>query len=375
MKRAGYLLFALFFNIFRIVPIQRRKILLYNGHNKGLTGNLLAIRQEFERHEENMKFIYFGKQEQEFSGKFAKIRKFFSLFVILPYHMATAGRCFFNDNFLPLGYCRTSAKSQFVQLWHGAGAFKKFGLSTEQDRKVRQQVIRSNERMTHLFVTSKQVIPFYSEAFGGIPYEKIFATGIPITDIYFQEEEKKAGQARFYNRYPDLREKKLLLVTPTFRNSQEENDQILKQLPEKEMREALGENWVILLRMHPKYPAKGMVESSCYRNMTDYPDVSDLYFVSDILMTDYSSTVVEYVLLDKPMVFYAYDLEKYDRGFYRDYESTVPGPVAHSLEEMLEILSGEHREEEARENFRKMQYDYLDDRAAERIWKVLERRR
>lgn len=60
--------------------------------------------------------------------------------------------------------------------------------------------------------------------------------------------------------------------------------------------------------------------------------------VADCLVTDYSSTVVEYVLLDKPIILFAYDLDKYDRGFYRDYRSTVPGDIAYSTEELLQLL-------------------------------------
>lgn len=60
----------------------------------------------------------------------------FRFFIVLPYHMATAAYIFLNDNFLPLGYCFPSHKTKIVQLWHGAGAFKKFGLSTEDSEKV-----------------------------------------------------------------------------------------------------------------------------------------------------------------------------------------------------------------------------------------------
>jgi CDP-ribitol ribitolphosphotransferase len=106
--------------------------------------------------------------------------------------------------------------------------------------------------------------------------------------------------------------------------------------------------------------------------MTDYPQVTDLYFVSDLLVTDYSSTIVEYVLLDKPVILYAFDLEKYDRGFYRDYEDTVPGPVAHNEKEFLEILSNNTKENQKRQTFAKLQYDYIDNRSTERILSVLE---
>ena len=370
MKKLGYLFFALIFNLCRCLPVQRKKVVLYNGHYLTLEGNLLAMKQEIQRHGEDTKFFYYGKRTRKAGNLLWKAGRALEFFFRLPFQMATAGQIFFNDNFLPLGYCRPSEKTQLIQLWHGAGAFKKFGLSTEKDRKVREQVKRANLRMTHLFVTSKQVIPFYSEAFA-IPYEKIFATGIPITDIYYSEEEREQGVERFYDTYPELQGKKLLLIAPTFRNTPEENRELIENLALDRMEKILGEEWMILLRLHPKYPAEGMAEGAHCKLLTGYPQVSDLYFVSDMLMTDYSSTAVEYALLDKPIIFYAYDLEKYDRGFYWDYEASVPGAVARNVEEMLGLLEAGQCEAEKREKFLDMQYDFTDTDAAERIWKVL----
>lgn len=363
--------------------------MLYNGHHRDLSGNLLEMKQEIMRHRDDVVFYYFGKRTSETGGLLWKFGRLLKFFFQLPFQMATAGQVFLNDNFLPLRYCRPSEKTQMVQLWHGAGAFKKFGLSTEKNRKVREQVKRANQRITHLFVTSKQVIPFYSEAFA-ISYERIFATGIPITDIYCDKRGMEQGRNRFFQEYPELQEKKLLLVTPTFRDTPVENGELLERLALERLEDVLGEEWVILLRMHPKYPIEGFEERERCRNLTGYPHVSDLYFASDMLLTDYSSTMVEYVLLDKPMIFYAYDLEKYNRGFYWDYEEGVPGPVAHNAEELLDLveavkmdLHGDGRFGESekltgaekRERFRRMQYDYADDASAERIWKVLEGRR
>lgn len=374
MKKIGYLLFALLFDCFRCFPVRQKKVVLYNGHHLELSGNLLAMKEEILRHGDDVKFYYYGKHTRGKDGVFWKIRRILEFFIVLSFHMATAGQIFLNDNFLPLGFCHPSQNTQLIQLWHGAGAFKKFGLSTEEDRSVREQVKKANQRITHLFVTSKEVIPFYSEAFA-IPYERIFATGIPITDIYCIKQEEREGEKRFYQTYPELQGKRLLLITPTFRNTPEENKVLLEKLALEQMEKKLGEEWVILLRLHPKYPMEGLTDRERCRNVTEYPHVSDLYFVSDMLMTDYSSTVVEYVLLDKPMLFYAYDLEKYDRGFYRDYESSVPGAVAHDVEELLHLLGEERNESEKRERFLRMQYDFIDANAAERIWKVLEGQR
>ena len=151
------------------------------------------------------------------------------------------------------------------------------------------------------------------------------------------------------------------------------NLQIL-QLQDPQIHEVLGDEWVILIRMHPKFPSEHIVQNSFCYNMTDYSQIIDLYFVSDMLITDYSSTVVEYSLLDKPILLYAYDLEQYDRGFYRDYETTVPGDVAHNGQELLALLKNDGTKDVKRQNFVKLQYDYRDGDSAKRILAVLDQK-
>lgn len=371
MKGIGYCLFAVIFNICRVFPCREKKVLLFNGHNQGLNGNLLEIKRALMRSDRKYSFVYMAKRDLVQTGIFGKIRKIVSFFVVLPYHMATAEFVFLNDNFLPLAYCMPSKKAKIVQLWHGTGAFKRFGLSSEQNQQVIRQVTKANTRLTHLFVTAKGVIPFYQEAFG-VPLDKIYATGLPITDVYYEESEQVRGCQRFYQNYPALRQKKLFLYTPTFRNTKEENDHIIPMLGIEKMHEALGEDWVIGIKMHPKYPVDNIPNKEYVVDLTKYPYMTDLYFVSDMLMTDYSSTVVEYCLLDKPILFYAYDLEQYDRGFYFDYQSKIPGILVRTSEELYKALS-EKRDvgKERRHGFVKMQHDYQDNASADRIIQIL----
>lgn len=373
MKRAGYLLFAFFFACGRLFPVKEKRIVLFNGHNHGLNGNLKVIKQEMEQRSETpQEFVLCAKRDLFCSpGVWAKCKDAFCFFVKWPIQMATARRIFLNDNFLPLGFCRPSHKTQIIQLWHGAGAFKRFGLSSEKEEAVRKQVLRANQRVTHLFVTSKQVIPYYQEAFG-ISADKIYASGIPATDLYFREEQKRESQRRFYEKFPELSEKKLLLYTPTFRNTREENEAILQHFDVEKIHQTLGDSWVLLIKMHPKYPCSHIPQNSFCRNMTDYEENIDLYFVSDMLITDYSSTVVEYSLLDKPVILYAYDLRRYDRGFYRDYESTVPGAVAHTEQELIHFLENKRAEDKKRQAFVTLQYDDRDGSSAGRILDILE---
>lgn len=371
MKKLGYILFGFIFHISRIFPVQKRKVVLFNGHNHGLNGNLLEIKRALEREKSFYRVLFYAKRDLFEHGFCGKLKGAMQFFLVLPFQMATASCICLNDNFLPLGWCNPSKQTKVVQLWHGAGAFKKFGLSTEQNETVRRQVMRANTRLTHLFVTSKQIVPFYQEAFG-ISKERIFATGLPVTDIYFREDRKAKGRERFYQAYPELKDKKLLLYTPTFRRSKEENFGIMEHFSVEQIHNQLGDTWVILVKMHPKYPVDNIPENSFCYNMTNYSQITDLYFVSDMLVTDYSSTIVEYVLLDKPVILYAYDLKEYDRGFYWNYEETVPGPVAHNQKELIEFLENVGKEIQKRQTFAKLQYDYRDSDSAARILSVLE---
>lgn len=357
--------------------MKREKIVLWNGHNRGLNGNLLEIYRAMKKRSE-YRFIILSKQDLftcPETGRKKSIPGFVKgiwlFFVALPYHMATAQKVFFNDNFLPLGYMKTDQReTQFIQLWHGAGAFKRFGLSTETDSEVFRQVKNANQRITHLFVTSSQVVPFYQEAFAIEP-SKIHAVGIPMMELYFDQKRMEKRRQGFYQRYPELKGKKLLLYVPTFRKESWENDRILQQFDVSKVHAVMGEEWMILVKLHPRFPQDHEIQSDYCYDMSKYQDVSDLFLVADLLITDYSSAVVEYVLLDKPVILYAYDLSEYDRGFYFQYEDHMPGEIAHDQQELMELLGKKENNSQKRQNFVKFQYDNINGKVCDRILDIL----
>lgn len=371
MKKLGYLLFALVFDISRIFNLNKKKIVLYNGQYKGLSGNLLEIKNEIESRRNDVSIYYFEKNKMFSKTKEHRIKGLLTFFFVFPFHLATAHQVFLNDNFIPLTYCMISKKAQFIQMWHGAGAFKKFGLSTERDRKVKGRVEKANRKITHLFVTSKQVIPYYEWSFA-IPRRKIYATGVPVTDIYFDEDRISEGKRNFYKEYPNLEGRKFILITPTIRKSQKENMEILSRYPFERMHKVLGDSWIFLIKMHPKMRDITMPLNEYCINVTNYQQITDLFFVSELLIADYSSTVVEYALLNKPIILYAYDLLYYDRGFFRDYREHPAGQIVETEEELLEAVKHPRDNESERQEFLKQHYDFFDDRSIERVLQVLE---
>lgn len=372
MKQLAYVLYGIIYNICRVFPVKEKKVVLFMIHNSRFAGNLRFVYEEMKSRDAGFQFVVVSKKQLfSVSGNrwqriFGKIKGGLYFYLVLNYHLATAGYIFLNDNFLPLAYMKVSPKTKVVQLWHGVGAFKRFGLTTENRREVRRCVEKGNKKVTHLFVSSSQIISYYEEAMG-IPRERIFPDGIPVTDYYFDEEKKAEGRKHFYEQYPQLAGKKLLLYTPTFRQSPEENAGIWEHFDCSRIKEGLGEDWALLVRRHPQIamPEKEMPEG-CY-DVTSYADSKELYVAADVLVNDYSSTVVEYALLQKPVVLFAYDLEEYDRGFYRDYRENAPGEIVTSQEELIKAVKEENKDMKKLQHFQKMQYDTMDGGASRRV--------
>lgn len=350
-------------------------------HNSRFHGNLRYVYEAMKRRDPSFRFVVVSKDKilkpadaNRIVRLIKKIRGTLYFYFVLNYHFATASYLMFNDNFLPLGKMKIRTGTKVVQLWHGVGAFKKFGLTTERHPLVRKLVEEGNKKITHLFVSSKHVVPFYEEALH-ISKRCIYPIGVPVTDFYFDVIEQEEAKKRFYSKYPELKEKKLILYAPTFRSKKEENDQLLEAFDTEQIYQSFGQEFVTLLRLHPQIHSQ-QLPNDYVINVTEYEDVKDLYVVADLLVGDYSSNVVEFALLHKPILFYGYDYEQYDRGFYFDYMTMVPGRFVRTMEEVIgeiaKIQKGNYLEEQEEianrySRFLEFEYDQLNGKASERV--------
>jgi CDP-glycerol glycerophosphotransferase len=139
--------------------------------------------------------------------------------------------------------------------------------------------------------------------------------------------------------------------------------------------EALGAGHLVLTRLHPLMTGRTPVPATpAVRDVSTYPDVRDLYLAADVLVTDYSSAMFDFAITGRPMVFYAYDLERFRhsvRGFYFDFVPQAPGPVVTTEEELIAALRtlprvrADHAEQYAR--FRADYCPLEDGRATDRL--------
>ena len=226
-----------------------------------------------------------------------------------------------------------------IQIWHASGAGKKFG----QDGT---NLLLLDDASFHkdydiVTVSAEAAREPFASAFA-LPVEKVIATGVARTDDFFDEKYAAAARERIYSAHPEFRDKKIILYAPTFRDVKgRSRSEFVPELDFDRLSEQLREDTLFILCPHPVM-TEPIVRKE-YSNVLEVRDVStnDMMFVSDLLVTDYSSAIFEYSLLRKPMVFYCYDYDSYDRDFYMDFENEAPGPILKTQEELFGFLRQE----------------------------------
>ena len=291
--------------------------------------------------------------------------------------MATAKCIFLCDACDVVSCVPLRGETKVAQLWHACGAFKKWGVSTA-DKKfggTRKELERHPfyKNLDLVTVSSPEVAWAYREAMmlEDTP-EVVQALGVSRTDVFFNEEFLDEARRAIAEAVPQIEGKKVALYAPTFRGHASEAKGPDK-LDIKAMRDALAEEWVLLIKHHPyvKRPAEIPADCRDFAFMVNDLPIDQLLCTADACISDYSSLVFEYSLFNRPMVFFAYDLYDYDdwRGFYYDYDELTPGPVVKTTDEVIDYLAnlGERFDSEQVADFRDKFMSACDGRATERI--------
>ena len=342
--------FGQLFNIFTRFPINNNLVSFIVDSNKSFSGNLEYIKDEFEKRG-NYEFNFYYKDKFSISS-FKKL--------------ATSKYIFLNDNFFPFAFMNFKSETLVIQLWHAPGAFKKFGGSVES-REILKMI---SDNTDYLITTSKNINKYYSEAFQ-IDESKIKALGLPRADYYFKEHDLNSLREKFNKKYSVDESKKIILYAPTFREDKQYNN-VFEYIDLDKFNEELSEDYVLALRLHPKikkFYSEDISVDGEYIDCSDYENEQELLLLADMLITDYSSIMIEFSLLNKPIIFFAYDLDNYlenERGFYLDYKNDLPGPIVYDSSQLIDVI-GEGVDTSKLSSFSKTQFDELNGEASKRI--------
>ncbi len=229
-------------------------------------------------------------------------------------------------------------ESKMIQVWHGCGAFKRFGHGIEGG--LEEPYYNAYHLVT---VSSPEVIDIYAKSMN---QEKkvVKPLGVSRTDVFFRKSYIENSSLSIREKYNIAQDKKIVLYAPTFRGNVQ-NAVAPRMLDIGKMYDALSNSYVILYKGHPAVQTTLSIDEKYKSFFVDAgeDEIDMLMCAADCCITDYSSLVFEYALLERPMLFFAYDYKEYvnDRGFYYDYESFVPGPICYNEEELLKHMKAE----------------------------------
>ena len=269
------------------------------------------------------------------------------------------GKCgivFCDDHVPTLDWMKLSDDTKVIQTWHAGAGFKSSGYS----------------RWGHSVCGSRKIAHFFSEVWG-INTENVLNTGMPRMDEYQTPEHRQKATEEIYGKYPVLKDKRVILFAPTYRGTNNSNAYYPYDLIDwKRLDEITGDGTAVLFKMHP-WVIKPVNIPKKYRNkfidVQKYPNINDLFYVTDLLITDYSSNIYEYSLMRKPMLFFAYDEIQYSfsRGFHRPYRESAPGKVCTTFAELCDAIEHEDYEYEKVEKYINEQFDHFDNKACDRV--------
>lgn len=355
-----------------LFKVDKEKITFASYRSEKLSGNLYYVWKELQEEYPNYHCHYAFKRYH--GTLLGKVDYLFHM-LKASYYMATSRYFVIDDYFFPVYVIKPREGTEIIQLWHASGALKKFGMSTvgksfgPSEEYLKHVKIHSN--YSKVFVSSTEVIPYYAEAFD-LPENKIYPLGIPRTDYFFEREEIDRLRIRFFQSYPKLKSKKLILYAPTFRGSSHYQDVYRCPLDFDLMRKDLEKDYVLLIHLHPYMRAgidlKEKDKDFVYHIHGDY-NIQELLALADILVTDYSTVFFDYSMLNRPIAFFATDLEEYtcERDFYYPYQSIIPGPLFTDTEPLIKWIKEGQFDMEKLEEFRNRFFNYIDGNASKRI--------
>ncbi len=393
-------------------PIDKKMVVFADDRSKVMKDNMQALFDELSTMDYNIVLLL---QPDVPKNKIKKQLINFKYYCRFTKYYAQAKYVVVADYYPPLYANEARPETKVIQLWHACGAFKKWGYSTLNSKwGLGKDIVEKypiHTHYTHAIVSAKEVAPHYAEAFN-MSQEKVYAYGVPRTDVFFDNEYKKNARKKLFDiisekrkddvlddytkeylrleekreqesveineaigvdvtqdelykqkkeeellkyleskedeiqellKAEDIENKKVILYAPTYRGNSIRKSYNRNVINIELLRYFLKDEYCLVYKLHPlvrKNFGIGKFNRVFAFDVSDDMHINEALSAADILISDYSSLIFEYALLERPMIFYAYDHDDYidARGFYYDYDKFLPGPIVKNNYELLDSI-------------------------------------
>lgn len=363
---------------FRIFPFNQKKIVFFSTRSSGNSENLAPLIEELKKRELDWKVIEMSAQLET---NLSQLYKHPKISIKILYLLATSRFFIIDDYCLPIYLIHKRIRADVIQIWHAAGAFKKFGQSIPRETKhslqeFERQLIPIHSGYSKAIVSSKSAAKYFSEAFN-LKEENVLPLGVPKTDCLFNEQLLENSTSKLKHKFSDLKaDVKTVVYMPTFR--EQGNKRVGFKLFFDDISELYAvleaEKIMLIIQVHP-YIKERISIPPAYEKWIKINDglmtTPELLLASNAFVTDYSSLLFDYSLLGKPMSLYMPDLAQFDknRGFYGNIMNELPGPILESESQFFKWLTDlkSIQKDYSNDIFVKKWFDHHDGFASKRI--------
>lgn len=372
----------------RGVKTAKKAILFCTFSGKGYSDSPRAIYEYMKDREEyqDYRFVWAFQDPEQFAAVGEHERTTLVKYGSAAFEREMAAAGYWIQNFRVADHIWPKADQTYVECWHGT-PLKRLGYDLRDSdnvmnstKEIHQKYDLDAAKFRWILSPSAFCTRVFTSAWNLPAWGKenaVLEEGYPRNDFLLNhtDADRQAILERLHITPEEIGGKKVVLYAPTWRDNQ--HDAELGYTYElgvdfDRLQKELGEDYVILFRAH--YLVASQFDFAKYQgfvwNVSDYPDINDLYIAADLLVTDYSSVFFDYANLERPMVFYMYDLADYRddiRGFYFDL-SELPGPIVETEDGLIQAIraqSGAFVPDETYRAFRK-KFNPLDDGQASR---------
>lgn len=340
----------LIYALFKLLPV-RDKVTLISRQSDFPSEDFLMLKAEIEKQSPKTEVKILSKKLRKSPG--ALISYIGHIFVQM-YHIATSKTVVLDSYCIAVSVLKQRRSLRVVQIWHAMGALKRFGLSIlgeeeGSDPKL-AKAMRMHRNYTHVLASGKACVKPFAEAFG-CDEKSIVIGSLPRVDRLMSEEIKQRTIDKIFDIYQELKQakdcdKKIIVYAPTFRKHKDISTEI-----EDLINTISSEERIIVIKKHPLM--KLCIEDRPGVIIDDTFSTEEMLYIADYVIADYSAIMFEAALLNKPMCFYAFDLDEYmaSRSFYLDYEKDMPGAICKDVDEVETVLKDFCFDLEAVKNF------------------------
>lgn len=350
-KVISYTIQCIYSMVYKLIPVEDKLVIFISFHGRGYSDNPRAIYEAMRKDSrfDDYRFIWFIKNHKKKNIKIegAEIKEYFSI----PYFYYMSKAKYWIINCKMPQYIKKKKNQIYLQTWHGTPlkrlghdiqvsqttTFYRSGMSYEEMCKSYDKDV---ERYNYMISPNAFSTEIFQSAFR-IDSKRLIETGYPRNDFITNATEKEILDLK--KKYHLPFDKKILLYAPTWRDNSFVASGYTFELNANfhKWKEMLGEEYVVVFKPHyliiNRYQDDPELNGFLY-SIPASAEINELYVLSDVLVTDYSSVFFDYAILNRPIYFYMYDLEDYRdelRGFYLDIYKDLPGKIYEDENQLL----------------------------------------